>query len=363
MSPEIRKDEILAMLRRTGGTGHKDMMGPNGAIHNRSFTQSMINGQSGVAAPSAPDAGELIVSCMADIKARPISWLWPRFIPRGKLTIIAGNPGLGKSQLTSSIAAVLTTGGSWPVDREQCELGDALFLTAEDDPADTVRPRLEAAGANLERVHIVKGVLHGYRGDGTPEQRIFCLAEDLRALESTLIRLGNVTVLVIDPVSAYLGEIDSHKNAEIRGLLAPLSELAARHKVAVIAISHLNKAGGPQALMRVTGSLAFVAAARAAYLVAADPDRTRRLFLPLKNNLGPDAEGLAFRIERSTVLSASGPIETSRVMWESEAVSITADEVMQATGAARESMTALDAATAWLKSVLADGPVAVSVIL
>jgi hypothetical protein len=113
--------------------------------------------------------------------------------------------------------------------------------------------------------------------------------------------------------------------------MAPLSELAARHEVAIIGVSHMNKAAGTQALMRVSGSLAFVAAARAAYLVTKDPqDKNRRLFLPMKNNLGPDGTGLAFQIEGATVASTAGPLETSRVVWASDPVTVTADEAMEA---------------------------------
>ena len=301
----------------------------------------------------AAGTGCLITRRLSDIEAKPVSWLWPHRIARGKLTILAGNPGLGKSQVCASVAAIVTTGGCWPADRRRCAPGDVLFLSAEDDPADTLRPRLEAAGVDLDRVHIVDGVIRGYRGDGAPEQRMFCLAEDLRALESTLSRLRDGAALFVDPITAYLGETDSHKNAEVRGLLAPLAEIAARYNAAIIGVSHLNKAGGAEALMRVTGSLAFVAAARAAYLVAADPeDKARRLFLPLKNNLGPDATGLAFGIEPAFTNSPSGLIETSRVKWEPDPVSITADDVMQTTSTKNAS--ALDEATDWLRETLAE---------
>src|SRR4029450_6264221 len=139
-----------------------------------------------------------------------------------------------------------------------CELGDVIFRRAEDDPADTIRPRLEAAGANLQRIHIVEGVIVGYRGDGTPGRRAFSLEEDLAALDVTLAKLKSVALVVIDPISAYLGGVDSHKNADVRALLAPVSELAARQNVAIVGVSHLSKATGSKALMRVTGSLAFV---------------------------------------------------------------------------------------------------------
>ncbi len=122
------------------------------------------------------DAGSVTTRRLSDIEAKPVSWLWPGRIARGKLTIIAGNPGLGKSQITASIAAVVTQGGRWPLDRSPCTAGDVLFLSAEDDPADTLRPRLEAAGANLHRVHVVDGVTAGYTGDGSRTDRVFCLS-------------------------------------------------------------------------------------------------------------------------------------------------------------------------------------------
>jgi hypothetical protein len=216
---------------------------------------------------------------------------------------------------------------------------------------------LEAAGADLARVRFVDGVIVGYAGDGRLGRRVFSIEEDLKALDSTLSQERDVALVVIDPITAFLGRTDSHKNAEVRGLLAPLSELAARHNIAIIGVSHLTKAAGSQALMRVTGSLAFVAAARAAYLVVADPeDKARRLFLPMKNNLGPDAEGLAFSIETATVPSPAGDLATSRVSWESETVSMTADEAMQAE-MRPQNISALAEATEWLQGILADGPV------
>jgi putative DNA primase/helicase len=310
-----------------------------------------------VAAGQTEDAGTLIVECIADIEAEPILWLWPGYIARRKLTVIAGDPGLGKSQITASIAAVVTTGGRWPVTREQCDPGDVLFLTAEDAAADTLRPRLEAAEAALAHVYVVNGVIRGYTADGSRQERMFSLAEDLRALEAKLAELANVAVVVIDPISAYLGKTDSHKNAEVRALLAPLGELAARHNVAIIAISHLNKAGTTRALMRVIDSVAFTAAARGAYLVSADPDdQARRLLLSIKNNLAKEPDGLAFRIEGATVTSRTGPIKTSRVMWEATPVTITADEAVQS-DATSERCTAVNEAVEWLRETLANGPI------
>lgn len=299
------------------------------------------------------EAGSLVTRRMSDIEPRPVSWLWPGRIARGKVSIIAGNPGLGKSQITASIAAIVTTGGRWPVDHSPCKPGDVVFLSAEDDPADTLRPRLEAAGANLHRVHVMDAVITGYTGEGRQQNRAFSLQRDIAALSVKLAELGNVAAVVIDPITAYLGDVDSHRNAEVRALLAPLSELAAQHGTAIIGVSHLNKSAGTEVLMRVTGSLAFVAAARAAYLVAQDPDNpARRYFLPMKNNIGPDSAGLAFSIEGVSVQSALGPLETSRVVWDSEPVTVTADEVMRTQ--IPEHGSALREAEEWLRETMSE---------
>ena len=304
----------------------------------------------------AARAGSLVTRRVSDIEAKPVSWLWPRRIARGKVSIIAGNPGLGKSQVTASIAAIVTTGGHWPMDGSQCTPGDVVFLSAEDDPADTVRPRLEAAGANLKRVHVVDAVILGYTGEGQQQNRIFSLQQDMDALSVKLAELGDVAAVIIDPITAYLGDVDSHRNAEVRALLAPLSGLAAKHSIAIIGVSHLNKSAGAEPLMRVNGSLAFVAAARAAYLVAPDPqDPARRFFLPMKNNIGPDSEGLAFQIEGAIVQSGAGPLESSRVVWDFEPVTTTADEVMR-TGLwwTAEDSSALREAKGWLQEILGE---------
>jgi putative DNA primase/helicase len=321
------------------------------------------SGQKATSGQAESAGSQLVTRCVADIQAKPISWLWPDRIARGKLTLIGGHPGKGKSQVTVSVAAVVTTGGKWPVTREQCEPGQALFLSAEDTPEDTLRPRLEAAGAKLSLVHVIDGVIRGYAGDGTRQERMFSLAEDLRALDLKLTELGNVAAVIIDPISAYLGKADSHKNAEVRSQLAPLSELAARHNVAIIAITHLNKVGTGRALMRFIDSVAFVAAARSAYLVADDPaDKDRRLFLPAKINLAKDQEGLAFRIEGSAVDSPVGQIQTSRVMWESSPVTVTADEAMQA-DTTKPRCTAVDEAAEWLREILANGAISASEVI
>jgi putative DNA primase/helicase len=295
---------------------------------------------------------------LADIEAEPIRWLWPGRVARGKVVVIAGNPGLGKSQVTISMAATVSTGGSWPVDHSRCEKGSAIFITCEDDPADTIRPRLEAAGADLERVYILDAVRH-YDTEGGSIERTFNLKDHLAHLERMLDEVGDVVLVVIDPVSAYLGATDSHKNADVRALLAPLSEMAARRGVAIVMVSHLNKGGGSDALARFTGSFAFVAAARGAFVVSRDPeDSERRLFIPAKNNIGKDNSGLSFKVESHTLCNG---IETSRVVWGADPVTVSADEALaQSTDPGERSAT--DEAIEWLQEELKLGPKAVSVV-
>lgn len=307
--------------------------------------------------PAGDSAGRIAYKRASDIQAMPIRWLWHGKIARGKVSMLAGNPGLGKSQITSAMAAVVSTGGAWPVDRSKCEQGNVIFLSAEDDPADTIRPRLEAAGADLQRVFILDAVVEGYRADGSEAQRSFNLKSDLTRLGALLDEIGNVALIVIDPITAYLGDTDSHKNADIRALLSPLSDLAAKHGAAVVCVSHMNKSSGGEALMRVMGSLAFVAAARAAFVVAKDSDDpARRLFLPLKNNIGNDQTGLSFVVETAQVRSPAGTIETSRIAWGSEAVTVTADEAMTQRGDPEEQADVHDAKE-FLHGILTDGAV------
>ena len=295
---------------------------------------------------------------MSEVAPQPIQWLWLGRIARGKVTVLAGHPGLGKSQITASLAATVTMGGKWP-DGSRCVVGSVLMVSGEDDAADTIRPRLEAAGADLCRVYILDGVEEADER-GELVRRAFNLKSDLVHLEKLLLELGDVRMVSIDPISAYLGDTDSYKNADVRALLTPLADLAGRFGAAIIGVSHLSKAGGQKALLRVSGSLAFVAAARAAYLVADDEEQEgRRFMLPLKNNIGPDQTGFSFRIE--PVRLGNG-IDTSRIAWDAAPVTRTADDVLAAESSPGDDRSALEDAKGFLCEMLAAGPVEGKVI-
>lgn len=185
-------------------------------------------------------------------------------------------------------------------------------------------------------------------------ERSFNLADDLERLSEIITNMDDCRLVIIDPISAYLGGADSHKNSDIRGLLAPLAKLAADHGVAVVAVSHLRKNEGP-AIYRVLGSMAFIAAARAAYVVLRDkddPTGERRLMLPLKNNLGNDRTGMAYRLDPAS--SSNGqPV----VAWEPEPVTTTADEALQPNGQPGPNPEAREEAADWIRSYLQEhGP-------
>lgn len=302
---------------------------------------------------------EVLSERFSDIKQEPINWLWPERIARGKVTLLAGNPGLGKSQITASLAAIVTTGGIWPADGTICRPGSVIVLSAEDDPADTIGPRLKAAGADLAKAHFLK-CIQILDKQGKLLQKTFSLKTDLTRLDKFLETINDVALLIIDPITAYLGDTDSYKNAEVRGLLEPLRALAAKHNLAVLAISHLNKASNQDPLMRVSGSLAFVASARAAYVVAPDSnDNNRRLLLPIKNNIGNDKTGFAYSIEGCTL---NNGISTSRVLWEAQTVDIKAHEAMSVSSTDPEETSALKEAVEFLSDLLKDRSLSVKKI-
>lgn len=308
------------------------------------MNSSIHSVQTSPVASTSRRAGASVIT-LANVAPRPVQWLWHPHFALGKLSVLAGNPGLGKSLVTMDMAARVSTGRDW-IDGSPCPSGAVVLVSGEDDPSDTLRPRLDAAGANVNRIHYLRGVFD--RGG----ERAFTLA-DVPALAALLERLKDCRLIIIDPVSAYLAGTDSHKNADVRAVLAPLAQLAGDYNVAIVCVSHLNKGQG-DAIGRVTGSLAFVAAARSAYAVVRDKEDThRRLMLPIKNNLGADALGVAYQIDEMLVEGIGG---VPYITWCRDTILISADEAL-ATSARTES-TVADAAQ-FLADLLANGPVPV----
>lgn len=248
----------------------------------------------------------LAIVRLDQVKAEAIDWIWPQRLARGKLTLIAGDGGLGKSTCAIAMAATISVGARWP-DGPAAPKGATLILSAEDGVADTIRPRADRQGADCTQLHIVTG-----RTDDDP----VALDRDLALLEAAIAQLKPVLV-VVDPLGAYLGQTDSWKDSEIRRVLAPLSALAERSRTCILGVAHVGKGSDRSAQHRVLGSVGLVNAARVVLGVGREPDSERRLLVPVKSNLCPPAPALAFTIEDGGLAWAAEPV-----------TGVTADEVM-----------------------------------
>lgn len=267
----------------------------------------------------APDG--VMLTRGSDLTPKPIDWLWLHWLALGKLHILAGPPGQGKTTIAMACGATVTIGGRWP-DASRCAPGNVLIWSGEDDPADTLLPRLIAAGADRSRVYFVQGAR--LNGEVLP----FDPARDMAQLTEAANGIGGVKLLVVDPVvSAVAG--DSHKNTEVRRALQPLVDLASHLNAAVLGISHFSKGtAGRDPTERVTGSVAFGAVARvvmvAAKVKGEGGGEDRRILARAKSNIGPDAGGFEYGLEQFEALPG---ITASRVMW-GEAVDGTARELL-----------------------------------
>ena len=287
----------------------------------------------------------------SEVICRKLQWLWPNRVPLGKLTLLVGDPEQGKSFLTLDMAARITRGRGWPDQpKQRAPRGSVIVLSAEDDSDDTIVPRLKKAGANLNQCVILKA---SRAADGLA--RPVSLDRDLGVVRRTLLDNPDCRMVVIDPISAYLGQVDGNSNTHLRSLLFPLGELAAERGVAVVMVSHLNKRTSAQAMYRTMGSMAFVAVSRAAWLVVRDPkNEERRLMLSVKNNLTDRPQGMAFR------LAAASKHAIAKIAWEKTPVDLTLAEALEISSgfnlAEQRYRDHEHWVVTWLREELSDGP-------
>ena len=248
---------------------------------------------------------------LSEIEPQELRWLWNHRIPLGKLTAIAGQPGIGKTFISQDMAARVTTGTPFPDTPDVPNpAGSVVMISSEDDLADTVVPRLIKLGADLTKIRTLAApVLYRWTLD------------NLVPLERAIDDAGDCRLVIIDPPAAHLGRADENKNAEVRAILTPMTEMAARRGVAVVLVTHVGKSKAEGAATRVLGSVAWINTPRAAWLVKKDDaNKSRRLMLPIKGNLAPNMTGIAYQINP----------ETSRVEWESQLIETDADEACRA---------------------------------
>ena len=258
---------------------------------------------------SKPPADGVVIERGSDLRIVPVAWLWRDWLARGKLHLLAGAPGQGKTTIALAFAATVTSGGRWP-NGASCKPGNVLIYSGEDDPADTLAPRLLASGADMSRCYFVKGT----RIDGA--EQAFDPARDMDKLRQCIANMpGGIDLLIVDPiVGAVTG--DSHKNTETRRGLQPLVDLAAECRCALIGITHFQKGGqGTDPSMRVIGSVAFTALARVVMVAAkvqSEDDKPLRVLARAKSNIGPDDGGFEYHLEQTEVQT---DVFASHVAW------------------------------------------------
>jgi putative DNA primase/helicase len=293
-----------------------------------------------------PDAKPVEVFSAGERPRQRVEWLWRDRIPFGKVTLLAGDPGLGKSLVALDIAARVTVGAPFPATRQQSPrnptdegaVGSVLVLTNEDDVADTIRPRLEAHGGNVHRVFFAP--------------KITDLRSDFGQLVAALDRISDCRLIIVDPVRAFVGASDSHFHTVVRRVLRPLADLAAARGIAVLAITHFRKNEGT-AIHRAAGTTGFVGFARTVWTITRDQrNPERRMMLPVKNNLGATDDGLAYTIRAN--LEFDAPV----VEWESQPLG--ADAIEEAAAAVHKprgpEAEERRAASDWLTTALTPGP-------
>jgi AAA domain len=290
--------------------------------------------------------GESTIVRVDNVKRERVRWLWSGRIPCGKLVILDGDPALGKSTMTLDWSARVSTGSPWPDGSTLDGPGAVLIVSGEDGVADTIRPRLEAHGADLSRVYCWDHVTEGER------ERPPSLPADLEWLEAHVHETGAVLV-VIDPFAAFLSSrVDSHRDQDVRGALMPLARLAERTGAAIVVIRHLTKAGGANPLYRGGGSVGIIGAARAGMLVAPDPeDEGQRILCMTKSNLAEMPAALAYR------LVSDVEHDCGRIVWAGPTEHRASDLLGQPRSSGGDDETAVGRAVQFLMETLDEGPV------
>lgn len=289
--------------------------------------------------PRPEETGTLL----SEVEAERVGWLWEGRLALGKLALIDGDPGLGKSAMVLDLAAGLSAGMSLP-DKVTCEPAGVVLLSAEDGLSDTIRPRVDAAGGDPSKILALATV-----PDEKGHSRLLSIPEDIPVIERGVRRV-EARLVVVDPLMAFLsGGANSHRDQDVRRALAPLARLAEGTGAAVAVVRHLNKGSGGNPLYRGGGSIGIIGAARTALLVAKHPDdEGQRVLAPLKSNLSRPARSLAFVLAEAN----NGAV---RVEWKGE-TSHTADTLLAAPTDPEE-RSALGEAMEFLREALKDAPV------
>ncbi|MFI7429806.1 AAA family ATPase [Micromonospora sp. NPDC049836] len=286
---------------------------------------------------------------LSTVKRERIDWLWPGYIARGKLHVIDGDPGLGKSTATADLAARITTGKPWPDGQPGCTPAGVVLLSAEDGLGDTIRPRLEAAGADLERVVALTGITTCDPETGELYERMPSLPGDIPTIRAAIHQV-RAALVIIDPLMAYLGgDVNSHRDQDVRRALAPLAKMGEDTGAAIKLIRHNNKGGGNNALYRGGGSIGIIGAARLGFTFARDPEDEHRVIVACtKANITAIPQSLAYHLVDSPEHGCA------RVEWHDGPVGYTAADLLAASHESADDRADRNDAAAWLRAYLLD---------
>ena len=300
----------------------------------------------------------LPLKSLANIQPENVEWLWPGKFAKGKLNLLGGLPDMGKSTLSLAIAATVTRGRAWPFSSDECVPQSVLLMTTEDGLSDTIVPRLMAAGADMTRISELPSIVVGEEG-----LRGLSLARDAESIRATLLQRPDVGMVVIDPLSAYLDAKNSHADADIRAVLAPITAIADETGVCILGIAHLVKGGhGMVAQHLFSGSGGIVATSRSAYMTLKLNDEF--YMANAKGNLASKSEKVAmkYRIEGAEVKDDKGnPVKTSRIVWTGTCEK-NADQLLQEI-AGETNQPKRSPAKNWLVRMLKTGPKAATYLI
>ena len=297
--------------------------------------------------PASPSTREetFVLRKLDEVEPEGIQWIWDGYLARGKVTLLCGDPGLGKSQLALDLAARVTIGSHFP-NGPRAPQSSVLLLTSEDGLADTVAPRLIAAGADLSRISTLD---HNAVG-----QDRFSLKVHLAELAQMIDQVGDVQLVVIDALSSYLGDIDANSQNDVRNVIDPLSQLAEDKGVAILGVCHPPKGKQINSVHSVSGSLSIAAAARAIFIVTKEPESDRRLLLCAKSNLAVMPSGRGFSVITEPLPGKA--ITAPRVLWDDAPVDLSADQALAAQAETSRGGYALQEAKTFLEDFLGNGP-------
>lgn len=295
----------------------------------------------------------LIIAMGDQVETERTQWIWPGFIPAGKITVFAGDPGMGKSTIIGDIISRISKGTYLPTGQRTIT-GTSLIASAEDSAEDTIIPRLIACDANLKKVGVIREVREDI-GDG--ESRYLCFPRDIELLRQTIVSTG-CRILVIDPLTAFIEKgADSYKDQDMRRILHPIENIAQETGCAIIIIAHLNKKEDASTLYRVGGSIGFIAAARSVIAVTRTTEDTRVLY-SLKANLSVRPTSISYEVRqvrktktRANTWLGEQVINSSAIRWLGE---VDFDPFAKAQSATPDSV-ALQEATEFLTQVLTQG--------